>query len=588
MAELTRGLRRLLATTGAESDADLLERFVADRDGLAFAALVSRHGPMVLAVCRRVLRHRQDAEDAFQATFLVLARRAGAVKPRSLLGNWLYGVAYRTALGAKRVALARRAREAKAAAQRTEDVIPDEGLSPELRAALDRELAALPDVYRAAIVTCDLEGLSRREAVARLGWTEGTLASRLARARALLARRLSRYSLVVPAAGLTAVAGPVAVAGELAEPTIRLGVLVAAGEAVVAAPVAALMEGTMGTMLLTKFKVLAAAVVVGCAVAVTAVAGWRADAVGAADPPQPDAPKAAEAPKRVAPKSDKERIAELERERERLLKQVADLAARLDKVEAEAKRESPFGSRCRADGLGSKPKPSSRPAALKAERAACASSWDKLTDPKPPPKPPAPVTSGPAPGTLRRPFLPRLHRRQTPPLDPNPPAARALDVPLPVPLPTPPPGPGTAGLPPSPAPPRTVGRRETRSDPGHRISESPSLPVRGNGGEGGPEGVPVVAAWPATRKKKALVKAVRATARAGSPGGGRTPGFEHGGRGERCWSYVRRRRGTRKSPSCSNCSRRRSPHRARSRRPEPAARALNLLPDHMCGGAIRN
>jgi RNA polymerase sigma factor (sigma-70 family) len=338
MTDLARRLRRLVTINDTESDADLLGRFVTDRDGLAFAALVSRHGPMVLAVCRRVLRHRQDAEDAFQATFLVLARRAGAVKPRSLLGNWLYGVAYRTALGARRVASARRAREARAAAMRTGEVVPDDGLAPELREALDRELSALPDVYRAAVVACELEGLTRREAAVRLGWTEGTLSSRLARARSLLAQRLSRYGLAVPVAGLGAVAGPVAVAGELAEPTVRLGMLVAAGEAVVAAPVAALMEGTMRTMVMTKFKALVAAVVVGCAVAVTAVAGWRADAAGAADSPKSTAvPKTADTPKRAA-NPDKERIAELERERERLLKQVADLQDRLRDVEAQAAR----------------------------------------------------------------------------------------------------------------------------------------------------------------------------------------------------------------------------------------------------------
>lgn len=336
MTDLAR-LRQLVTTTEVASDADLLDRFITDRDGPAFAALVRRHGPMVLAVCRRVLRHRQDAEDAFQATFLVLARRAETVKPRSLLGNWLYGVAYRTALGARRAATARRAWETRVATMRTAEAAPapDEGHAAELREVLDRELAALPDVYRAALVACGLEGLDRRDAAVRLGWTEGTLSSRLARARALLARRLARYGLAIPAAGLATVAGPEVVANTLAEPTVRLATLVATGEAMVAAPVAALMEQTMRTMLLLKFKSLAAAAVVGCAVVVTALAGWRADAAGNSDPAQPEAPKAVEAPKRAAPNSDKERIAELEQERDRLLKQVADLAARLEKLETE-------------------------------------------------------------------------------------------------------------------------------------------------------------------------------------------------------------------------------------------------------------
>jgi HEAT repeat protein len=183
-------------------------------------------------------------------------------------------------------------------------------------------------MYRAAVVACDLEGLGRSAAAVQLGWSEGTLSSRLARARVLLARRLSRYGLVVPVAGLGTAAAPAVVAAELAEPTVRLGLLLAAGEAVVAAPVATLMEVAMGTMLQTKLKSLAAALAVGCALAVTA-AGWRADAAGPGDQPQP-----AEAPKREARNPDKERIAELERERDLLLKKVADLRARLAVVES--------------------------------------------------------------------------------------------------------------------------------------------------------------------------------------------------------------------------------------------------------------
>ncbi|QJW93339.1 RNA polymerase sigma factor [Frigoriglobus tundricola] len=399
MTDLAR-LRQLVATTAAASDADLLDRFVADRDGPAFAALVHRHGPMVLAVCRRVLRHRQDAEDAFQATFLVLARRAETIKPQSLLGNWLYGVAYRTALGARRVTAARRVREARAAALRTGEELPDDGLAAELREALDRELAALPDAYRAAVVACDLEGLHRRDAAVRLGWTEGTLSSRLARARALLTRRLARYGLVVPAAGLAAIVAPAAVAGELLEPTIRFGKLVAVGEAAVAAPVAALMEGTMKTMFLAKFKALAAAVVVGCAVSVTAVAGWRAEEGGTADPTPQEPGKVAEAPKPTAPKAekqprvarnaDKERIAELEREREILLAELAKLHDRLAKLEAVAKEAD--AKRMAEEQLK---------AHLVIEQERLRSIAEQLRTPRTPPTPPvAPVP--PAPPTPPR------------------------------------------------------------------------------------------------------------------------------------------------------------------------------------------
>ncbi|MDB5308080.1 MAG: hypothetical protein JWO38_2282, partial [Gemmataceae bacterium] len=160
----------------------------------------------------------------------------------------------------------------------------------------------------------------------------GTLSSRLARGRAILARRLRTYGLAVPAAGLGMVAGPTAGAlpPGLADATARLGVLVVAGEAVATAPVAALTEWTMKAMLLTRLKGMTAALVVGCAVLVAAGAGWRANAVGAADPPGNDA-KRADAP-RTTRDADKARIAELEQERDRLLKDMAALKAERDRL----------------------------------------------------------------------------------------------------------------------------------------------------------------------------------------------------------------------------------------------------------------
>ena len=324
-------VRHLLRRGDRASDAELLSRFVADRDGEAFSLLVNRHGPMVLGVCRRVLRNAADADDAFQATFLVLARRAGAVRPQSLLGNWLYGVAYRTALEARRAAAVRRARERRAAEMKTPASGTDATPS-DLREVLDRELSALPDVYRAAVVLCDLEGLPRKEAADRLGWAEGTLSGRLFRARSLLAERLSRHGLAVPAAGIGIVAGTASagVPAALAESTARIGVLVAAGElaGVAAAPVAALTEGVMKAMLLTKLKGMATAAVVGCAVLATTVAGWQANATGAAV-----AVADGQASRKAVRDPDKDRIAELERERDELLKIVRDLKDRLAKLE---------------------------------------------------------------------------------------------------------------------------------------------------------------------------------------------------------------------------------------------------------------
>src|SRR5262249_51181418 len=156
----------------------------------AFAALLRRHGPMVLGVCRRLVSNASDAEDAFQATFLVLARKAASVVPRELVGNWLYGVAYRTALKAEALSARRRAVE------RQVEAVPDPPTSPEqvgrdLRPLLDRELERLPAKYRVPVVLCDLEGRTRREVAGQLGIPEGTLSSRLAAARKLLAGRLS-------------------------------------------------------------------------------------------------------------------------------------------------------------------------------------------------------------------------------------------------------------------------------------------------------------------------------------------------------------------------------------------------------------
>jgi RNA polymerase sigma factor (sigma-70 family) len=252
----------LRATFGqGQEDAALLEGFLARRDEAAFETLVRRHGPMVLGVCRRVLRNDADAEDAFQATFLVLACKGASVLRRGVLGNWLYGVAHRTALEARRAAARRRAKEASvmhrpSTAQQAED---------ELREVLDQELAALPEKYRAALVLCDLEGKSRKEVAEELGLPEGTVASRVARARSLLAKRLVKYGLAPSASVLATALGHAiaAVPAPLVSATVRTAVLVAAGQtAALAMPAAALMKGVIQTMYLTKLKVLTAALMV--------------------------------------------------------------------------------------------------------------------------------------------------------------------------------------------------------------------------------------------------------------------------------------------------------------------------------------
>src|SRR5688572_12865561 len=192
--------RSLARDSRGQSDAQLLQSFLARRDEAAFAALVRRHGPMVFAVCRRVLGDRHAAEDACQAAFLVLARKAASLGRPELLANWLYGVAYRTALSARADERRRHAREAEAGRPLAVEP-PDEALRAEVRAMLDEEVHRLPAKYRAAVVLCYLQGYTHAEAASALGCPRGTVATRLARACQRLRRRLDRRGLA-PAAGL--------------------------------------------------------------------------------------------------------------------------------------------------------------------------------------------------------------------------------------------------------------------------------------------------------------------------------------------------------------------------------------------------
>jgi RNA polymerase sigma factor (sigma-70 family) len=255
-------LRRtaLLGDDGGPTDGQLLDVFLGHADAAAFETLVRRHGPMVWGVCLRALGNEHDAEDAFQATFLVLVRKAATVRPRALVGNWLYGVAYRTALKAKGAAVKRRARE-KQVVDMPAKAVSDADVWSDLRPLLDHELSRLADKYRVPVVLCDLEGKSQREAARRLGWPEGTLMTRLSRARRLLARRLTRRRLALSAGALALALSANAAAAQTPAPlvvsTIKAAALIAAGQATsaaVSAPVAALTEGVLRAMLLSKVK----------------------------------------------------------------------------------------------------------------------------------------------------------------------------------------------------------------------------------------------------------------------------------------------------------------------------------------------
>lgn len=215
------------------TDGELLARFVRSRDEDALAALVRRHASMVWGVCRRLLRNHHDAEDAFQATFLVLVRKAVGV-PREAVPNWLYGVARQTAVRVRATTVKRGLRETQVVHMPEPTVL--EVRDVELQGVMDEELSLLPKHYRGVIVLCDLEGMSRKEASRQLGIPEGSVASRLARARALLAKRLDRRGVVFSASlvslfsvgeGVGATSAPAA----LVAFTIKAANLLAAGQA---------------------------------------------------------------------------------------------------------------------------------------------------------------------------------------------------------------------------------------------------------------------------------------------------------------------------------------------------------------------
>jgi RNA polymerase sigma factor (sigma-70 family) len=243
------------------TDGQLLECFLARDDESAFVALMRRHGGMVLGVCRRVLNNPHDAEDAFQATFLVLIRKAASLLPRPTLGDWLYGVAYHTALKARAASWKRRAKEKQVREMSRGNTLPEDACR-DWQPLLDRELSRLPARYREPVVLCDLEGKTRREAARQLAIPEGTLSGRLTTARRKLAKRLTRQGVTLSGglmAGLLSQKASASVPTALVVATVQAARLVAAGGVLsggmISAPVAALTEGVLQTMLLTKIKI---------------------------------------------------------------------------------------------------------------------------------------------------------------------------------------------------------------------------------------------------------------------------------------------------------------------------------------------
>jgi RNA polymerase sigma factor (sigma-70 family) len=247
-----------------QSDEELLERFATRRDEPAFAALVQRHGPLVLGVCRRVLGNSADADDAFQATFLTLACQVRSLRCPQALASWLYRVAYLASVRARRRKARRTAQESQAMSAARPD--PETEITwRELGPILDEAMNRLPEKYRTALVLCGLQGKSAEKAAAELGCPIGSISHRLAKARDLLRRRLARSGFAVPAVLLGAIPteqATAAVSSTLAETTVRHALLLAAGGAVqqevLGIGVANLLQETMQAMLMNKLKIVGA------------------------------------------------------------------------------------------------------------------------------------------------------------------------------------------------------------------------------------------------------------------------------------------------------------------------------------------
>ena len=249
-------------SAGHLTDAQLLERFLTDQDEGTIATLLHRHGPMVWRVCQRVLRHRHDAEDVFQATFLTLVRKAAAIRKHESLASWLHGVAYRLGRRLK-------AQQVRAVAAVADPASParnpaDQASGQEVQAVFDEELDRLAEQYRLPLILCCLEGKTRDEAAEQLGWSLSTLKRRLDRGRKLLSDRLTRRGVTLGVALFSAVlsqnALTAAVPPALLNSTWNASTLIAAGRAtaeVVSTPVAALTEGMVKALTVAKLKLAA-------------------------------------------------------------------------------------------------------------------------------------------------------------------------------------------------------------------------------------------------------------------------------------------------------------------------------------------
>jgi RNA polymerase sigma factor (sigma-70 family) len=299
LTPLLRYLRKITAPedSGETTDRQLLARFILHRDEAAFADLVQRHGPMVMGVCRRVLGDWHEAEDAFQATFLVLARKGASVRKPELLANWLYGVAFRTALKARGIMAKRRAR-VHPLMELPGSPSGEKGMS-ELGPILDEELQRLPAKYRTPVVLCYFEGKSHEEIARQLGCPRETVSTRMARARERLRKRLVRRGVTLTSAALAAAlseqAASASVTPALADATVKAAVLFAVAEAAAAGTVSTqvivLTQGVIKAMMISKL--MNAALMVMALAVIGAGTGLVWQSVAAGYPQEADSKTAA-------------------------------------------------------------------------------------------------------------------------------------------------------------------------------------------------------------------------------------------------------------------------------------------------------
>jgi RNA polymerase sigma factor (sigma-70 family) len=303
ISAVVRFIQKLTGTrrTDLLADGSLLDRFVTHQDESAFATLMHRHGPLVVSVCRSILSNESDVEDAFQATFLVLVRKAGSISKRESLASWLYGVAYRIAVRAKSRAGRTTLGEAECMDEATLDPSA-QAARQEIKGLLHQEVHRLPDKYRLPVLLCYLEGLTRDAAARQLGWKEGVMRGRLERARDLLRARLRRRGITLSAVGLTGLfvqeAAAATVPAKLIEATARVALSVAAGKTlacgILSTNVITLADGVLKAMLLTKLKIACVAILlvgslsVGVGMVYYHAPAMGSEAVPAAKPQAPE------------------------------------------------------------------------------------------------------------------------------------------------------------------------------------------------------------------------------------------------------------------------------------------------------------